>query len=160
MIPKLARTEEKEAREPLALPRLSRFPLSIFEGIEELFNDRLFAPWWGLRGEEMLRTPPVDVYEEGEAVVVKAELPGLKKEEIEVSMTGDLLTIAGKKAKEEKVEKKNYYRYERAEGEFTRTVRLPVEVVAEKLAATLKDGVLEVRAPKAETKEKVKVAVA
>ncbi len=159
MIPKLAKVEEKEAREPLALPRLGRFPMRLFEELEELFDERFFAPW-GARREELLRMPPVDVYEEGEAVVVKAELPGMKKEEIEVSITGDLLTIAGKKAKEEKVERKSYYRYERAEGEFTRTVRLPVEVAAEKLTAKLENGVLEVRAPKAETKAKVKIAVA
>jgi HSP20 family protein len=94
--------------------------------------------------------PPVDVYEEGEAVVVKAELPGLKKEEVDIQIAGDVVTISGKKEKEEKVEKKDYYRYERESGSFSRSVALPAKVQAEKATAELKDGVLLLRAPKAE----------
>jgi len=129
-------------------------PLALFprwmERFEDLFSDVWPPSWPMLRfPEEMaLGIPPVDVYEEGESVVVKAELPGMKKDEIEVHVTGDELTISGKKEKEEKVERKDYRRVERAAGSFRRTVMLPSEVELEKITASYKDGVLEIRAPK------------
>jgi HSP20 family protein len=129
-------------------------PLALFprwmERFEDLFSDVWPPAWPMLRFQEELglRIPPVDVYEEGESVVVKAELPGMKKDEIEVHVTGDELTISGKKEKEEKVERKDYRRFERAAGSFRRTVTLPSEVELEKITASYKDGVLEIRAPK------------
>jgi HSP20 family protein len=121
-----------------------------------------FTPMLRLAEGLGVRAPPVDVYEEGGDIVVKAELPGMKKEEIEVDVTGDLVTLSGRKEKEEKVERKDYHRLERASGAFTRTVRLPDEVVLDKVTATFKDGVLEVRAPKAHaekvTARKVEIA--
>ena len=124
------------------------------ERFEDMLEQRFapFAPLFpAFRWPEELaamRVPPVDVYEEGDELVVKAELPGMTKEEITVTMTGEVLTLAGKKEKEEKVEKKGYHRVERTEGAFTRAVKLPVEVELEKATAKFKDGVLEVRAPK------------
>jgi HSP20 family protein len=107
--------------------------------------------------EELARVPTVDVYEEGDQVVVKAEVPGMRKEEVDVRITGDLLTISGRKEKEEKVEGKDYFRYERTAGEFSRSVQLPAEVQADKVSAQLKEGVLEIRAPKtAEAKSRTK----
>ena len=125
------------------------------ERFEELFSD-MWPPFWPtLRFPEELafKVPPVDVYEEGGSIVVKAELPGVKKEEIEVHLTDETLTISGKKEKEEKVERKDYRRVERASGVFTRTITLPAEVELEKVTASFKDGVLEIRAPKAEGAE-------
>ncbi len=127
------------------------FPLNVIESIDQLFGER-WTPWWARpsRAEHFLKVPPVDVYEEGEALVLKAELPGLKKEEINVEIAGHVVTISGKKEKEERVEKKDYHRYERASGSFSRSVTLPAEVQLDKVTAQLKDGVLEVRAPKTE----------
>lgn len=126
----------------------------LMERLDEMLTERWMPLWGALRGpEEMaLRLPPVDVFEEGTEVVAKAELPGLKREEIQVEVGPETLTISGKKMKEEKVERRSYYRFERASGTFTRTVRLPAEVEFEKAHAEYKDGVLEVRAPKATTK--------
>ncbi len=78
------------------------------------------------------------------------ELPGLKKAEIDVEVTGEIVTISGTKEKEEKVERKDYYGYERTPGEFRCSVTLPVEVESTKATAQLKDGVLVVRVPKKE----------
>ena len=131
-----------------AMPLFPRW----MERFEDLFAE-MWPPLWPMLRfpEEMtLRMPPVDVYEEGGSVVMKAELPGMKKEEIEVHVTGNELTISGKKEKEEKVERKDYRRYERAAGTFSRTVALPAEVEVEKITASYKDGVLEIRAPKVE----------
>ncbi|GAB4244945.1 MAG: Hsp20/alpha crystallin family protein [Deltaproteobacteria bacterium] len=130
--------------------------LSPFEEFERRFEDffrRPFAlmesPWWtrwpAMSGEI---SPAVDVYEDGADVVVKAEIPGMKKEEIHVDINEKTVTLSGEKKKEEKIEKKNYVRIERSCGSFARTIALPAEVVTEKARATFKDGVLEIRAPK------------
>jgi HSP20 family protein len=99
-------------------------------------------------------SPSVDVFEERDEVVVKAELPGMSKEDIDVKVTDDVVTISGEKKKEEKIEKKNYYRIERSYGSFTRSFRLPTEVQTEKASAKFKEGVLEIRIPKTEEAKK------
>jgi HSP20 family protein len=143
--------------------------LSPFEGFERRFGElerrfeeffhRPFSMmelprhtlWPGISG---VYSPTVDVYEEGDAIVVKAEIPGMKKEEIHVEVGVDTVTISGEKKKEEKVERKDYYRHERSYGSFARTYTLPAEVTAEKARATFKEGVLEVRVPKSEGAKK------
>jgi HSP20 family protein len=147
----------KESIVPV-LSRLPAFPQSLVERIDDFLGER-WGPWWPMLRwpEELARMPTVDVYEEGDQVVVKAEVPGMRKEEIDVRIAGDVLTISGKKEKEEKVERKDYYRYERSAGEFSRSVQLPAEVQADKVQAQLKEGVLEIRAPKtAEAKSRSK----
>ncbi len=71
--------------------------------------------------------PSVDIFEEGSNVIVKAELPGMKKEEIRVDLTAATLTLSGEKKKEEKVERKDYHRFERSYGFFRRSFSLPGE---------------------------------
>ena len=111
----------------------------------------MFGPSWmpKVKFPEMgIVSPDVDIFEDGNDVVVKAEMPGMKKEDIDVNITDDMVTVSGEKKKEEKVEKKDYYRVERSYGSFTRSFRLPKEVQSDKAKATFKDGVLEVRVPK------------
>ncbi|MBP2689523.1 MAG: Hsp20 family heat shock protein, partial [Deltaproteobacteria bacterium] len=81
-------------------------------------------------------------------IVVKAEIPGMKKEEIHVDINEKTVTVSGEKKKEEKVERKDYVHLERTYGSFARTFALPAEVQTEKAKATFKDGVLELRVPK------------
>ena len=116
------------------------------------------APWLQFFPEmEQVSAPHVDVYEEGETIVVKAEVPGISKEDIEVTFKDNILSISGEKRKEEKVENKDYYHMERSYGSFSRNVYLPTEVKSEEASATFRDGVLEIRIPKTEeSKEKVK----
>jgi HSP20 family protein len=90
----------------------------------------------------------MDVFEEGGDIVVKAEIPGMKKEEIHVDINEKSVTVSGEKKKEEKVEKKNYVHLERTSGSFARTFTLPAEVQTDKARATFKDGILEIRVPK------------
>lgn len=132
-----------------ALSRLPVFPHGLVERIDDFLGER-WSPWWPMLRwpEELARMPTVDVYEEGDQIVVKAEVPGMKKEDIDVRIAGDTLTFSGRKEKEEKVERKDYFRYERSAGEFSRSVKLPAEVQADKVSAQLKEGVLEIRAPK------------
>lgn len=99
-------------------------------------------------------SPSMDIFTDGDDVVVKTELPGMKKEDIDVSLTKDTITISGEKKKEEKVEKKDYYSLERSYGSFKRSFSLPAEVHAEKASAKFKDGILEIRIPKTEEAKK------
>ena len=94
--------------------------------------------------------PTVDLYEEKDEIVVKAELPGIDKNNIEVNLTDHMLTIKGEKKKEEEVKEKNYYRSERSYGSFLRTLELPKDVHADKVKASFRNGILEVRMPKTE----------
>ena len=129
-----------------------------FQEMEKRFEDfirRPFAllPSWmpRLRMPEMEEvSPSMDIFTEGDNVVLKAELPGMKKEDIDVSLTEDTITISGEKEKEKKVEKKDYHRFERSYGSFRRSFSLPVEVEPEKASAKFKNGVLEIRIPKTE----------
>lgn len=103
--------------------------------------------------------PSVDVFEDADKVTVKAELPGMGKDDVEVNVSDGVITISGEKKKEEKVEKKDYYRLERSYGSFSRTVRLPSEIQSDKAEARFKDGVLEVTLPKTEQAKKKEVKV-
>ncbi len=133
-----------------------------FEGMEKRFEDFFRRPfsmvspaWWpGSREAEGEIAPSIDIYEEGDDVVVKAELPGMKKEDIEIHLTEDSITISGEKKKEEKVEKKGYYRHERSYGSFARSFSLPTDVRTDDAKAEFKEGILEVRIPKTEEAKK------
>lgn len=85
----------------------------------------------------------VDMFEDGNDLVIKADLPGMKKEEINIDFDGDVITIAGEKKTVEKTERKDFYRIERSFGSFVRKLRLPVDIQADKSSASFKDGVLE-----------------
>lgn len=134
--------------------------------IDQMFEDflgRRLRPlwperWWPATGME-ITTPTVDLYEEKDDIVVKVELPGLEKDNIEVDLTDNRLTIKGEKKKEEEVKKENYYRSERSYGSFIRTLELPRDVQADKIKAAFKNGVLEVRLPKTEEAKKKETKV-
>lgn len=94
--------------------------------------------------------PCIDVAETGEEIVVTAELPGIKQEEVDITIADDTLTIKGKKKEEQEVRKENYHRIERSYGSFQRSISLPTSVQADKAKASYKDGVLYVTIPKVE----------
>lgn len=155
----MAKKEDKLAK------REERVGISPVEEMERRFEDFFRRPFSLLEPSgwlPRLRMPeaaglPVDIFEERDDVVVKAELPGMKKDEIEVNITGDTITISGEKKKEEKVERKDYYRFERSYGSFSRSFTLPSGVDTGKAKAQFKDGVLELRVPKTgEAKKKEK----
>jgi HSP20 family protein len=95
-------------------------------------------------------TPAVDIYEDNDKYVVKAELPGLRKEDIQVSLEGNTLTISGERKHEEEKKEGESYRAERFFGRFQRSVTLPTAVQAGKIDASYKDGILTVTLPKSE----------
>jgi HSP20 family protein len=121
--------------------------------------DRLFEHFFenGPRGLGNLSAwePAVEVADTKDAVMVKAQVPGIPKDNIQVHITDDSITLKGEMKEEEKKEEKNYTRREFRYGAFSRTMALPTTVQADKATAQLKDGVLEITIPKNE-KAKVK----
>jgi HSP20 family protein len=131
--------------------------------MEHLFDDFLGRGWLRpLRFERMPelslawegRLPKLDVIDRDNEVVVRAEVPGVKKEDLEISVSGDLFTIKGQTKREEKEEKGDYYRCEVSQGMFSRTVTLPAMVDEAGAKAQLKDGMLEITLPKTEKSKK------
>ncbi|GAB4337370.1 MAG: Hsp20/alpha crystallin family protein [Candidatus Abyssubacteria bacterium] len=105
--------------------------------------------------------PAIDMYEDENKFVVKAELPGMTDKDIDVSVLDNTLTIKGEKKKEEEKKEENYHRIERAYGAFQRSIPLPNAVAVDKVKASFKNGVLEIELPKKdEAKPKqIKVSV-
>jgi HSP20 family protein len=95
-------------------------------------------------------TPAVDIFDTAEAIVLKAELPGLTPDDIDIEVDDNVLTIKGERRFEDKVEEGRYYRLERAYGQFSRSVTLPQGVKADEISASFDQGVLQVRVPKAD----------
>lgn len=104
-------------------------------------------------------TPTIDLFEKGDRFVVKAELPGMKEEGIDVSVMGDILTVKGERERESDVKEEDYHRSEFTYGRFFRAIGLPTDVDADKMEASYEDGVLEVILPKATKIKLRKVAI-
>jgi HSP20 family protein len=126
-----------------------------FEGLSSLRRemDRLFENFFEggpLRTWGGMEVPAVEVSDTAENVVVKAQIPGMNKDDVQVTVTDDALILKGERKEEEKKEDKNYYRQEFHYGAFSRTVPLPTAVQGDKASAQLKDGVLEITIPKSE----------
>jgi HSP20 family protein len=105
-------------------------------------------------------TPAVDIYETNDAVTVKAELPGLAREQVGIEIKDGLLTLRGERKVEKEVKEENYHRIERAYGTFQRSFSLPSTIDQEKISAALKDGVLELTLPKREQAKPKQITVA
>ena len=127
--------------------------------------DRLFGEGFG-RGwptEEGLTTgvwnPPVDVYETADSIVLKADLPDVTKDDVDISVHGNALTIRGERKREEEVKEKDFYRMERSYGSFTRSFTLPGTVDPEKIEAGFTGGVLTVTLPKREESKPKQIKV-
>jgi len=125
---------------------------SLQERINKMFDDtiRTLYPTDGEELEKGTWAPAVDIYETNDSFVVSADLPGLNKDEIQIDLKDNTLTLKGEKKFEEKVSKDNYIRVERAYGSFVRSFTLPQNVDPEKIKAKYKEGVLKVTIPKKE----------
>jgi HSP20 family protein len=139
-----AKSEEKS-------PKAERGLVPFIEDCDRMVED-VFAgvsPWRALpRLRERLRTgmwgPAVDILQKNGDLIVRADVPGVKREDIEVALDNNVLKISGQRKEEQEVKEKDYYRSERSYGEFSRAMRMPEGVKAEDIAANFKDGVLEV----------------
>lgn len=108
---------------------------------------------------EMGWAPAIEVFETEDKFVVKAELPGIKEGDIDISVVGDTLTIKGERKAESEVKEEDYYCCERSYGSFSRSIALPSNVDAHKIKASCEDGVLEVNLPKAAEVKPKKISV-
>lgn len=165
----MAQTEKKEEKKEMEKVQTAR-ALSPFEEIDRMFDDYFSRGWlhpfrfeWPshrkLAAPFEGKTPTVDVIDRENEIVVKAELPGVDKKDIDVSVTSNTVTIKGTTSKEEKEEKENYYRREISRGSYARTLSLPVDVDEDKAKATIKDGVLELVLPKSAKAKKRSVKI-
>ncbi|MGD9983242.1 MAG: Hsp20/alpha crystallin family protein [Porticoccaceae bacterium] len=140
-----------------------------FEEIDSLFDQFLRRNWirpWHLDWPALpelslpeLKAPKVDVLDREAEIVVKAEIPGVDKKDIDISVGEDSVTIKGETRKEEKEEKGDYYRCEISSGSFSRTIPLPTTVDGAKATASFKDGILELTLPKLKATKRHKISV-
>jgi HSP20 family protein len=108
---------------------------------------------------EGVRLPSLDVVDRDDEVLVRAEIPGIEKKDLNITLDDNLLTIKGQASKEEKEEKGDYYRHEIYSSTFARSVTVPANVDAAKTVANLKDGILEIKLPKITTSKRRNIAV-
>lgn len=139
----------------------AREMLSLREAMDRLFEESFLRPGSFGVSDSASAVLPLDMYETENDVVVKAAIPGVKPEDIEVTVTGDLLSIKGefRSETEEKDEKRNYHRQERRYGNFCRQVALPTGVNADACAADFENGVLTLKLPKVEEAKVKKVQI-
>jgi HSP20 family protein len=139
-------------------------PMGNFQSFQDEMN-RMFNEFFrGGTGEEAgwgLRTwtPPVDIYETDDALVLKAELPGVSRDDVSIEIHQNTLILRGQRKHETEVKEEHYHRVERAYGTFQRSFMLPTQVDQEKVQATYHDGVLELRLPKSEAAKPKRVAI-
>jgi len=143
----------KTGRE-MAVPSAVRHAGALFKDMERIFEDAFTGRWLQLHNG-----PSVDVIEHDDEVVVRAAVPGYRKEELSASVEDGMLTIEGETRAEKKEEKEDYYRCEISRGAFSRSVGLPASVDGSKAKATVKDGVLELTLPKAEKAKRHSIAI-
>ena len=119
--------------------------------INRMFDDPFFRFGRWTDDDSMgMWNPIVDLYEEDDHFVIKAELPGVDKNNIKVDLKDRVLTLSGERNYDNEVKEENYYRKERSYGKFQRAFRLPADVDSDKIRAEFKDGVLQVEVPKPE----------
>lgn len=124
--------------------------VTLRDAMGRLFEDSFVSPltWRQLDGEML--NPAMDVHQTGDEIIVTASLPGLKAEDVDITITGQTLAIRGEFKADEKVERDQYIYRERRYGTFRRQIELPVRVQGDATTATFDDGVLTLRIPKAE----------
>ncbi|HID98060.1 MAG TPA: Hsp20/alpha crystallin family protein [Thermodesulfobacteriaceae bacterium] len=143
------------------------FEISPWKPIRELTSlrkemDNLWENFFG--GTELMPfegewVPSIDVSETDDSITVKAEIPGIDPKDIQISLSGNLLTIKGEKKEETEEKKKNYLRKETRYGAFSRTIRLPVVADADKIEAKYKKGILNIVLPKKEEEKPKQIEI-
>jgi len=137
------------------LSTIEREMLTTLNDMERWFEDALHRPFLGFHRLPLINhlgerragdfIPSVDMFEEGDELVIKAELAGIRREDIRVELSGSTLTLSGEKRSEEKVQRKDYYCVEQAYGSFCRSLDLPEGINLDHVKAAYKDGLLEIR---------------
>ena len=125
--------------------------MTLREAMDRLFDDAFTRPFSLTReGGSTWSSPPIDMYQTGDEVVVKAALPGFKPDEVQINVTGDILTIKGEVKHEEEKKDKSWHIREQRWGSFERSLRLPTGVISDKAKADFDNGILTISLPKSE----------
>lgn len=127
-----------------------RDPFATLLGLQRAMDNVMGSDWFGTRTSGSGAFPLINAFKDGDDFVVVAELPGVKKEDLDIQVRGDTLRIQGKKTISYD-ENASVHRRERAAGQFDRTLSLPEDVDAAKVLAEYRDGVLTLRLPRAES---------
>ena len=123
---------------------------SIHSDMNRLFDQWARPAWYRAEGENLDWMPVVDILEANGHVEIRAEMPGLSEQDVQVSVTDDVLTLKGKKTQESEEDHQKYHRVERSYGQFQRSFTLPANLNPEAIKAKFTNGVLTVSIPKAE----------
>jgi HSP20 family protein len=134
--------------------RLER--MNPFRDLADVQNEmnRVFDAYFGRQARpgvvDRVWAPAIDIYETKDDLVVSADLPGVREKDVHLSITGEVLALRGQRLPDHQVKEENYHRIERWSGNFERHIQLPIPVQADRVRATYRDGVLEIRLPKVE----------
>jgi len=137
-------------------PQRSPMPWQPFRMMDEfekefadIFGRARWPAWMGDSGRGVgAMAPKIDILEKEDRFIVKVELPGMKAEDIDISLSGDMLTIKGEKKSESETDEANYFQREMSYGSFVRSLRLPSNVNVDNISASSEDGILEIDLPK------------
>jgi HSP20 family protein len=137
-----------------------RLPREMETFLERFWNDPMATAWTPGRSDDLASwTPGVDVLEEADAYVFHADLPGVPKENVDITFEDNILTVSGTRERHQETNTGQYRRVERRYGKFTRSFALPSQVDTAKVDASFRDGVLVIRVPKAETAKARKIKI-
>jgi HSP20 family protein len=158
-------TETKEKKELIVQEKTH--PETYFDVMDRYFNrlmrhpSSLLTPYLPFREYPEIKelTPSVDIFEDEGHLILKAELPGIRKEDLNVTIAENRITLSGEKKQEERIEKENYHWCERTYGSFSRSFQLPDNVNPDGADASFKDGVLKIRIPKTEEARRRKIDI-
>jgi len=143
LLPEVARKARTDIDHPFY--SLQREMNSLFDNFFRGFE---VAPHGSASGTMGVFCPSIDVKENEKEFIIKAELPGVEEKDIDVTVTGDAVTIRGEKKQEKEDKNKNYYYMERSYGSFSRVIPLDAEIESEKAEASFKNGILDIKIPK------------
>src|SRR5919106_4953855 len=126
--------------------------VTLRQAMDRLFEDSFVSPltWRTIGGNGDAASAPMDVHQTPDEIIVTASLPGIKPEDVEITMTGQTLTLKGAFKADEEIDRGQYLYRERRFGSFNRTLQLPVRVEGDRAEASFEDGVLTLRIPKSE----------
>jgi len=126
----------------------AREMMTLREAMDRLFDDAFTRPW--SRNGSYIAAPALDMFQTEADVVVKASVPGVKAEDVQINVTGDVLTIKGESREQAEADDKAYHIREQRWGAFERSVMLPIDVKADQAKAEFENGVLTITLPKAD----------
>lgn len=133
--------------------------MSLRQAMDRLFEDRFVRPSRAVSALGEVAAPALDVYQTPTEIVVKAALPGLKPEDVNIDITGETLEIKGERKAEQEIKKDDYLYQERRYGAYSRSVVLPSGLKTDKAEATMEDGILTLTIPKVEEVKPKKISV-